>query len=96
MELKPLRERIGHAEWRRLVDDMKRANQRREAERAAERDQRRLDRLIAQQHNEEHPGGCERCGEKYGPGDNGPAEIVLADGRHIVVHAVCIDGEELA
>ncbi len=103
LDYKTTRDRIGAAEYARRVEAAKQrlAEWAVEAaavaaERAHLAEMRRLDRLVADQHNEDHPDGCERCGEKYGPGDNGPAEIVLADGRHIVVHAVCIDGEELA
>lgn len=44
--------------------------------------------------NDDHPGGCEKCGEGFDL--EGGAEVVTATGVHLVVHPSCISGEVLA
>ncbi|MCP4897333.1 MAG: hypothetical protein GY906_10215 [bacterium] len=58
------------------------------------REWRATERMIALQFNEEHPGGCERCGEHFGVEN---AEVVDPAGTHLIIHVECItDSDRMA
>jgi len=47
----------------------------------------RREREISRQFNDDHPGGCERCGEAFGVEN---AEVVDPTGNHLIIHVSCI------